>query len=142
MSNLVGNFHHKLDAKGRVSLPANFRKVLPDRLKVTLSPEKECLYVFEPDAFGEWVDLFFKEDGGYNPRSRRHVKLRRVLNASARDAEIDAAGRINISADLRSDAGLDKEVVINGDTDHLEIWDAKRWDEFLGGVDLADLMSE
>ncbi|MDO4400950.1 MAG: division/cell wall cluster transcriptional repressor MraZ [Coriobacteriia bacterium] len=142
MSGLVGEFHHKLDAKGRVSLPANFRKTLSDNLKVTLSPEDECLYVFEPDAFSAWVDSFFEEDGGYKSRSRRHVNLRRVLNSRARDIEVDSAGRINISADLRSDAGLDKEVVINGDTDHLEIWDAKRWDEFLGSVTLADLMND
>ena len=142
MSDLVGEFHHKLDAKGRVSLPADFRRSLPENLKVTLSPEDECLYVFEPDAFSAWVDSFFEEDGGYKSRSRRHVNLRRVLNARARNIEVDSAGRINISADLRSDAGLDKEVVINGDTDHLEIWDAKRWSEFVGGVSLRDLMSD
>lgn len=142
MTSLVGEFHHKLDAKGRVSLPSGFRKVLSENLKVTLSPEKECLYVFEPEAFSEWVNLFFKEDGGYNPRSRRHVNTRRVLNSRARDIEVDAAGRINISADLRTDAGLEKEVVINGDTDHLEIWDAKRWSEFIEANDLLDLMDE
>ncbi len=142
MADLVGEYHHKLDAKGRVSLPSSFRKVLDENLKVTLSPENECLYVFEPDAFSAWVDSFFEDDGGYKSRSRRHVKLRRVLNSRARDIEVDSAGRINISADLRSDAGLDKEVVINGDTDHLEIWDAKRWDDFIGDVDLSDLMSD
>lgn len=142
MTSLVGEFHHKLDAKGRVSLPSGFRRTLSENLKVTLSPEKECLYVFEPEAFSEWVNLFFKEDGGYNPRSRRHVNTRRLLNSRARDIEVDAAGRINISADLRSEAGLEKEVVINGDTDHLEIWDAKRWSEFVEGCDLLDLMED
>ena len=140
MPGLVGEYHHRLDAKGRVSLPAGFRKVLSDNLKVTLAPEEECLYIFEPDGFSEWVDSFFVDDGGYKSRNRRHVNLRRVLNSRARDIEVDAAGRINISADLRQDAGLGKEVVINGDKDHLEIWDAKRWSEFLDGVDLGDLM--
>ena len=42
----------------------------------------------------------------------------------------------------REIAGLDKDVVFVGDEDHFEIWDAKRWDDFVGSVDLASLMSE
>ena len=141
MAGLVGEFHHKLDAKGRVSLPAGFRKILPENLKVTVAPEGNCLLVFEPDEFNQWVKGFFgSSEKGYNQADDRHRDLRRILNSRARDIEVDAAGRINISADLRSDVGLDKEVVIIGDTDHLEIWDAKRWSDYLGAIDLLALI--
>ena len=142
MTELVGEHHHKLDAKGRVSMPSAFRKVLQKNLKVTLSPKKECLYVCEPDSFSMWVNSFFESEGGYKPTSSRHVALRRALNARARDVEVDNSGRIGLSADMRAEAGLDKEVVLTGNDDHLEIWNAKRWDEFLNSVDFSDLFSD
>ena len=56
--------------------------------------------------------------------------------------ELDASGRIGISADLRNAAGLGKDVVLVGDTDHFEIWDAKLWDDFCSSVDLSSLFVE
>lgn len=142
MTELVGEHHHKLDTKGRVSMPSAFRKVLSKNLKITLSPQKECLYVFEPEAFSAWVTSFFESEGGYKPTSQRHVALRRALNARARDVEVDNSGRIGISAELRAQVGLDKDVVLTGNDDHLEIWDATRWTDFLDSVDLSDLFSD
>ena len=139
MSGLVGEFHHKLDAKGRVSLPSDFRKSLPKNLKVTQAPKETCLFVFEADAFDNWVDSLFAAQGGYNPANLQHDRARRLLNSRAADVEIDSAGRISISADLRDFAGLDKEVVIVGNGDHVEIWDAKRWTEFVNEFDLDSL---
>ena len=141
MANMVGEYHHKLDAKGRVSLPSDFRKGLSKNLKVTQAPNDPCLYVFEADAFDAWVEAIFHSQGGYDPRRIDHERARRVLNSRATDVEIDSAGRISISADLRGKAELDKEVVIIGNSDHVEIWDAKRWDEFINGFDLDALFN-
>ena len=141
MANLVGEYHHKLDAKGRVSLPSDFRKSLPKDLKVTQAPKETCLYVFEPDAFDAWIDAIFASQGGYKATKLEHERGRRLLNSRATSVEIDSAGRISISADLRSKAELDKEVVIVGNSDHIEIWDAKRWDEFVNGFDLDSLFN-
>ena len=142
MANLVGEFHHKLDAKGRVSMPSDFRKDLPKNLKVTQAPKETCLFVFQADAFDAWVDSIFESRGGYKPSNMDHVRARRLLNARATDVEIDSAGRINISADLRAKAELGKDVVITGNGDHVEIWDAKRWDEFVNGFDLDYLFTD
>lgn len=139
MADLVGEYRHKLDAKGRITLPSAIRKVLPTDLKVAISPENnECLYVFEPDGFSAWVGSLFGEEG-YNPNNSKHVQFRRVLNARAKDAQIDAAGRISVSAEQRQAAGLDKDVVLVGNTDRLEIWDAKRWDDMVNSVDLSEM---
>mgnify|MGYP002534509979 CR=1 FL=1 len=62
--------------------------------------------------------------------------------ASTARCELDSQGRIVVPQKLRRYAGLDKDVVFVGDEDHFEIWDAKRWDDFVGSVDLASLMSE
>ncbi len=140
MARLHGEYRHKLDAKGRLSLPAAFRRVLTcESLIVTTSPHDDCLYVFEADQFDVWVDSLFEKEGGFNARKREHVALRKALNARAKDIEADASGRIGLAAQQRSAVGLEKDVVLIGDSDHFEIWDAERWDEFSASIDLSAL---
>lgn len=142
MPDLVGEYRHKIDAKGRVSFPSEFRKCLPSDLRVIKAPKEPCLFVFEPESFNQWVASFFEENGGYRSRSTHDRDLRRALNASAKNVEVDSSGRISLAADLRAKACLDKSVVLVGNTDHVEIWDAKRWDEFIGSVDLSELFDD
>ncbi len=142
MQNLVGEYRFKLDAKGRLSLPSAFRKVLDKDLMVTLSPKGECLYVFEPEGFGVWVDSLFQHRGGFDPSSSKQVMLRTKLNSRARSVEVDGSGRLSIPAVQRENAALEKDVVVVGNTDHFEIWDAKRWDSFCEDVDLSEIFSD
>ncbi len=51
VSELLGEYRHKMDAKGRMSLPSSFRKVLSQDLRITPDPENQCLYVFEVDDY-------------------------------------------------------------------------------------------
>ena len=69
-----------------------------------------------------------------------HVLARTKLNASAVSSSMDSVGRINLAPKQRELAGLDKDVVLIGNTDHFEIWDAKRWDEFQSSIDLDALL--
>lgn len=125
---LNGEFRFKVDAKGRVSLPAKFRKVLSADLVVTLNPQDECLYVFESAGFNAWVAKVFRDKfGGYDETSELHVRLRRKLKSRAKDVEIDASGRIMLPADAREVVGIDKDVAVVGNTGYFEIWDAKRY---------------
>ena len=139
MIDLIGEYRHKVDAKGRVALPAKFRKVLPTDLVVTVEPRKECLYVFETEGFNEWIDNFFKGEGGFDQRSKQETAIRRVLKSNGKDVEIDGSGRIIIPAALREAVGISKDVVLIGNTGHFEIWDADRWDEAKAEVDLSVL---
>ena len=126
---LNGEFRFKVDAKGRVALPAKFRKVLSKDLVVTLELGDECVYVFETPDFNKFGE--FKES------DRVHVKLRRKLKGRARDVEVDSSGRIMLPAEVRAAAGIDKEVVIVGNTGRFEIWDAKRYEEMNDDIDLS-----
>lgn len=126
---LNGEFRFKVDAKGRVSLPAKFRRVLSTDLVVTLNPKDECLYVFESTGFNSWVSKVFKDKfGGYDETDDLHVRLRRKLKARAKDVEIDASGRIMLPAEAREVVGIDKDVAVVGNTGYFEIWDAKRYE--------------
>lgn len=144
MVDLIGEYRHKIDAKGRLALPASFRKVLSKDLYVVNvpadDPAEQCLYVFELEDLNDWITSFFVADGGYNPRNKKHVLLRRNLKALAKDTEIDGSGRITIPASIREKAGLEKEVAIIGNTGYFEIWDAKRWDDQKAEVDLASML--
>ncbi|MCH4220889.1 MAG: division/cell wall cluster transcriptional repressor MraZ [Eggerthellaceae bacterium] len=106
-----------------------------------MSPNGDCLYVFDSDGFGVWVNSLFQREGGFDASNSRHVRTRKVLNSRAKSVEIDGSGRIGLSADQREHATLDKDVVVVGDSDHFEIWDAKRWDDFCSSVDLSAIFT-
>lgn len=138
---LFGSYRHKVDAKGRTSLPAAFRKALPAGLVVTPNPQNECIYVFYPESFNAWVDgVFEKKFGGFDDSNPKQVNLRRKLKAQAKSIEVDSAGRIAIG-DYTAQTGIDKDVVIVGNTGYIEIWDAQRYDRVDEETDLADLFS-
>ena len=83
MSELLGEFSRKLDAKGRLSLPADFRKELSDNLRMTLSLDGTCLYIFETEDFNKWVDSLFDARGGFNVGDSNMVRLKLKLNSRA-----------------------------------------------------------
>ena len=126
---LNGEFRFKVDAKGRMSLPAKFRKVLSTDLVVTLNPKDECLYVFESTGFNAWVAKVFRDKfGKYDETNDLHIRLRRKLKSRAKDVEVDGSGRIMLTAEARATVGIDKDVVVVGNTGYFEIWDAKRYE--------------
>ena len=138
MADLNGEYRHKLDAKGRLSLPSKLRSDLSDTLVVMVNPKSECLYAFTaPEDFDAWMVSVFEKDGGFNPSNSQHVNVRRVLKSRAVNVAIDGANRINLGAGQREAVQIDKDVVLVGNTGYFEIWDAKRWDEFCDEVDVA-----
>ena len=125
--NLTGTYDRNLDAKGRLSLPATLRKVLPDRVYVVPAPDADALYVFTEDTFESWLDSVFDAQGGYDPTNGDHIEIRRMLNGAATTLEIDSAARISLPEDARGSKGLKREVTVIGNGDHLEVWDRAAW---------------
>ncbi|MBO7674250.1 MAG: MraZ family transcriptional regulator [Atopobiaceae bacterium] len=131
---LYGSKRFNLDAKARLTLPANYRKQFDDNT-VLLIPLKDALYGFTPEGFGQWVNSFFEKDGKkFDAGNRKHVELRRMLTASAVPLDIDSAGRIALGKVDASDAtararlGLEREVTVVGVEDHFEVWNTERWE--------------
>ncbi len=139
MNELLGEFSRKIDAKGRLSLPADFRKELSEDLRMTLSIDNSCLYIFETEGFNSWVASLFEAQGGFNVGNAKMVRQKTLLNARATKCEIDNVGRIKIPASLRETAELDKDVVVIGNGDHIEIWDEEHWNQFALDTDLSSL---
>jgi len=140
---LNGSFRFKTDAKGRVSLPAKFRKVLTEDLVVACSLTGDYLQVFNgQDSFNAWVDqIFVDKFGVFNSTSREQLMLKSALKGQAFDVQADSAGRILLPAELREKVGIQKEVVIVGNTGYFEVWSAERRSEVVESIDLSSLLS-
>ena len=135
---MVGQYKHNIDAKGRLFIPAKFREGLGETFSVAAGLDG-CLSVYS-DA--KWAELEEKIDA--LPTSQKR-KMRTFL-ANAAECEPDSQGRILIPAKLRQYAALEKEVVINGASKSLELWNPERWapieDAGLDPENLADAMEE
>ena len=120
-----GTFTPKLDDKGRLTLPAKFREELADGLMVVKGQDRS-LAVY-PKA--EFLVRAKKaaEASRTNPKARAFV---RNLAASADEQALDSQGRISVSALHRNYAGLQKECVVIGNVDFIEIWDAESWESY------------
>ena len=124
MSFFDGETTHPMDDKGRVSLPARHRKMLPDELVLVPSYNEEfrSLSVFTEDAFEKWVDSLIEKMGGLSEDSAESRHIERELFSKVRRVTIDPAGRILIPSELRQEACLGKTVKIVGVRRRIEIW--------------------
>lgn len=125
---LHGEYSFKIDSKGRLAVPAPFRKVLEDTLVMTLDLEEQCILVFNPADYDEWVDtLFEKRFGGYDESSRTHVALRRKLDGRAKDIPMDKSGRLVVPTDFCDKIGVSRpqEVSVVGTQSRFEIWNTE-----------------
>jgi MraZ protein len=72
---------------------------------------------------------------GKNPLSRDYKKIQRFFQANSFDVELDSSGRVILPPPLLSHARIDKEVVVAGVGDHLEVWGRERWSELQAELD-------
>jgi MraZ protein len=126
MSLFLGTHAPRLDDKGRLFLPAKYRDDLAAGLVVTRGQE-HCLYVFTADRFAELAVGFSSAPFTSGPARDLH----RLFFSGAFDEVPDKTGRFTIPAKLREYADLERDVVVIGAGDRLEIWDAPTWDAWL-----------
>ncbi|QIL45586.1 division/cell wall cluster transcriptional repressor MraZ [Vagococcus coleopterorum] len=121
----MGEFKHNIDPKGRLIMPSKFRDGLGDKFVVTRGMDG-CLFGYPQD---EWAKLEekMKEMPIANKQARAFV---RFFYSAATECELDKQGRINLPTNLISHGGLEKECVIIGVSDRVEIWDIEKWNEF------------
>lgn len=122
----VGAHERQLDPKGRVALPAAFRRRLEPLCYLTLGQDK-CVNVLTADDFdADARDMIDKVRRGDMSRDEMRAKAARTL-----EVRVDGQGRINIDEKLREYAGLtlDGPVVVAGAYDRLEIWQPERFEQ-------------
>lgn len=138
----IGEYNHNVDDKGRVSLPARFRDDLSDSFYITKGLEG-CLFIYDSE---EWEKIGEKMSQlRLTAKSARGFQ--RLFYGSAQELSTDKQGRILIPANLREYADIEKEVVITGISDRIEIWDKDRFDTYIDEAtenyeDIADQLDE
>lgn len=134
-----GFFTVSIDAKGRLALPTRFRELLRvsgcATVVMTVNPWDRCLWFY---PLAEWdavnTKLLALPDGDLASR-----RAKQVIRGYATDCECDGQGRILVSAELRSFAGLHHRTALLGQGNKLELWDVAAWerhrDEWLHEID-------
>ena len=123
---LMGEYHHTIDDKGRIFVPAKFRPEPGEQFVVTRGLES-CLFVY---SMNEWNKIVSKLNT--LPFTKQSVRnFSRFFLSGATIVELDKQGRINITSPLTTYASLEKECIIIGVGERLEIWNEKAWNEFL-----------
>jgi MraZ protein len=120
-----GNFEHSLDAKHRLTIPAKFRASLADGVVLAVSPETapgtpRSVAIWPTESFERYTTAVL---AGRNPISPEARELSRVLHNNSHDTELDSANRVMLPPPMMRYAGLDKEVVVTGSGECLEVWD-------------------
>jgi MraZ protein len=122
----LGTHSPKLDEKGRIILPAKFRDELASGVVVTRGQEN-CLYVFSSREFEELHDRIRQAP----VTSKTARDFLRVFLSGASAETPDRQFRITVPANLRTYAGLDRELTVIGAGNRIEIWDSEAWNTYL-----------
>ena len=120
----MGEYSHTIDTKGRLIVPSKFREELGETFVVTKGLDG-CLFVFSDE---EWkaFEIKLKSLPLTNKNARQFA---RFFVAGATPCELDKQGRILLPATLREFAGLEKDVVLTGMLNRIEIWSKEKWNE-------------
>lgn len=122
----LGTHEPKLDEKGRLTLPARFRDELAGALVIAPGQE-HCLNVWTRERFA--AELARVQHGGSVLRKDQRI-YERILGSLSHDDVPDRQGRVTIPPLLRKYARLDRDLVVIGAGDRVEIWDATAWGTF------------
>jgi MraZ protein len=127
-----GTYEHALDAKHRLTVPAKFRRELAGGAVLAASPETEpggprCVSIWTPEAYEQFTASTLR---GLNPASPKARELKRFFFNTSFDAELDSANRLMIPAPLMRYAGLDKDVIVTGSGECVEVWDRDAYERY------------
>lgn len=132
----MSEYNHTVDAKGRLIIPSKFRETLGEEFVVTKGMDG-CLFVY---ANKDWTD--FEQKLTSLPLINKEARqFARFFLAGAAQVELDKQGRILVPANLRTFAGLDKDIVLVGVGSRIEIWSKENWEDVNADSNMDDITS-
>ena len=133
----MGEYNQTVDTKGRLIIPTDFREGLGSKFVVTKGFDG-CLFAYPQDAWEKFEDKLEAL-----PLVRKEARtLVRFFVSGARTCELDKQGRILVPSVLREFAGLEKDVVLAGATNRVEIWSKSRWAQVSAVDDMEDIAQQ
>lgn len=145
----TGDYSAKADAKGRVFLPAVFRKVLEaeneNKFIMRIDLFQKCLVLYPESLWNDMLDMLRKKLNIWNGQ---HQHILRQFIADAEVIELDSNGRFLINKHKLKHAGITQDVRFLAVYDHIEVWDKQQCEIALNksndvlGEDIQSLMAE
>lgn len=135
MTVFSGTYRHSVDSKKRLFIPAKFREILGDEFMVTKNIDG-CLDIITAearDAIAEKLSIL--------PKTQT-AKIKRFLFSGAGDCTPDSQGRIVLPQQLLEYASIEKDVLIVGASDHIEIWNEELYEKNIVGESIDDLAEQ
>jgi MraZ protein len=127
-----GQFEHALDDKHRLTIPAKFRAALAGGVVLAATQETapgapRSIAIWPPGAYDSYTSKALENENPLSPRAR---DMKRFFYNYSHDTELDSANRVMIPPKLLRYAGLDKEVVVTGSGECLEVFDRGAYDAY------------
>jgi len=136
LSRFRGSFEYSVDEKGRINVPAKFRRCLnpaaDDTFVVSRGPEG-CLRAYPQDIWNSYEDKLNAQ-----PQTKENVQKLRILYRSVSDSKLDGQGRVTLSPLQLKIAGITKNVTLVGNSQFIEIWDSERYNSVVGEDEAFD----
>ncbi|MFD2917495.1 division/cell wall cluster transcriptional repressor MraZ [Psychroserpens luteus] len=144
MNPLIGTYECKVDAKGRLMLPAAIKKqllpVLQNGFVLKRAVFQPCLELY---PMSEW-EVLMQKINKLNRFKKKNNDFIRRFTAGLKQVEVDSAGRLLIPKDLVAFSGITKEIVVSSAINIIEIWDKDNYEKAIDDAtgDFADLAEE
>ena len=125
-SMFIGEYRHTLDEKGRIAIPAKLRysKIGEEEFWVSTKGFDRCLFLYPRN---EWNSIVEKLNQRLSFTKKEDRSFLRMFVSPANEQSVDKQGRIALPQSLREYAGIQKEVVILGAINRIEIWSEETW---------------
>jgi MraZ protein len=122
----IGEYRHTLDEKGRIAIPAKLRysKIGEEEYWVATKGFDRCLFLYPRNEWNSIVERLNKRLSFTRKEDRSFL---RMFVSPATEQSVDRQGRIAVAQSLREYAGIQKEVVILGAINRIEIWSEQNW---------------
>lgn len=139
----IGEFQHHIDEKGRIAVPAKFRRRLSGGAIITRGLDN-CLFIFTKK---DWEVLAGKLVANLPLSQKDPRAFARFMLSGASDVDLDTQGRVLIPDYLRKFAGLKKSAKVIGVYNRMEIWDEATWQQYKAKIEgsseeIAEKMSD
>lgn len=126
----IGMYYHKVESKNRFSLPVAFRGQIGSRLIITRGLDG-CLFVFDLATWEKQIAT--STNLSFTKKNNRDFV--RLLTNTASEVEVDEQGRVLLPEHLKTAAKIEKEIVVVGSQDRLEVWDRDTYHQYLTDIE-------
>lgn len=144
MNSIIGTYECKIDAKGRLMIPAALKKQLAGSLQdgfvLKRSVFQPCLELY---PMSEW-NLMMQKINKLNRFVKKNNDFIRRFTAGVKVVEIDALGRLLVPKDLMAFSQISKDIVLSSAVNIVEVWDKDLYEKSIAGddIDFADLAED